>query len=159
MKVRGTITVEGCLLGKILIMKKVNKEGLRVAMQQVWRTVREVKIENLGDNIFMFKFVLEADKRRVLAGGPWHFDRALIVLIEPKGIRSITTQTFTHTSFWVHLRNFPIMCMNVNVVEELGSVIGKVKEVEADENGDCIGKYARAIILVDITKPLKMSSF
>ena len=152
MKARGTIIAEGCLLGKILIMKRVNKEGLRVAMQQVWRTVREVKIEKLVDNIFMFKFALEADKRRFLVAGPWHFDRALIVLIEPKGIRSIRAQTFTHTSFWVHLRNLPIMCMNVNVVEELGFVIGKVEEVEADENGDCIGKYGRARISVDIKK-------
>ena len=36
--------------------------------------MREVKIESLGDNIFMFKFALEADKRRVLAGHHWHFD-------------------------------------------------------------------------------------
>ena len=43
--------------------------------------MRKVKIENLGDKIFMFKFALEVDKRRVLVGGPWHFDRALIVLI------------------------------------------------------------------------------
>ena len=80
MKAKGAETVERCLLGKVLIMRVVNKEGLWVTMQQVWRTVREMKIENLGDNIFMFKFALEADKRRVLARGPWHFDRALIVL-------------------------------------------------------------------------------
>ena len=65
--------------------------------------MRKVKIENLGDKIFMFKFALEVDKRRVLVGCPWHFDRALIVLIEPKGIGNITAKAFTHTSFWVHL--------------------------------------------------------
>lgn len=70
-----------------------------MAMQQVWWTVRKVKIENMEDNIFMFKLALEADKKRVLIEGLWHFDRALIVLIEPKGIESITAQTFTHTSF------------------------------------------------------------
>ena len=65
----------------VLIMRVVNKEGLWGAMQQVWRTMRKVKIENMGDNIFIFKFSLEADKRRVITGGPRHFDRALIVLI------------------------------------------------------------------------------
>ncbi|KAK9187829.1 hypothetical protein WN944_019228 [Citrus x changshan-huyou] len=118
MKAKGAETVERCLLGNVLIKRVVNKEGLQVTMQQVWRTVREVKIENLGDNIFMFKFALEADKRRVLVGGPWHFDRALIVPIEPK-----------------------------DAVKELGAVVGKVEEVELDENGDRIGKCARARIL------------
>lgn len=130
MKAKGAETVERCLLGNVLITRVVNKEGLRVTMQQVWRIVREVKIENLGDNIFMFKFALEVDKRRVLVGGPWHFDRVLLVPIEPKGIENITTHAFTHTSFWVHLRNFSIMCMNANAVNELGAVVGKVEEVE-----------------------------
>lgn len=121
--------------------------------------MRKVKIENLGDKIFMFKFALEVDKRRVLVGCPWHFDRALIVLIEPKGIGNITTHAFTHTSFWVHLRNLPIMCMNADAVKEPGAVVGKVEEVESDDNGECIGKYARARILVDIAKPLKKIIF
>lgn len=55
-------------------------------MQQVCRTGREVKIENLEDNVFMFKFGSNDDKRRILVGGPLHFDIALIVLTEPYGI-------------------------------------------------------------------------
>ena len=49
--------------------------------------------------------------------------------------------------------------MNVDVVKELGAVVGKVEEVESDDNGECIGKYVRARILVDITKPLKKIIF
>ncbi|KAH9680322.1 hypothetical protein KPL71_026505 [Citrus sinensis] len=75
-----------CLMGMILHQRKVNLEGLRCAMSQIWRTNKEVRIESLGSNIFMFKFFLEADKKRVMGGGPWHFDRALIVLTEPKEI-------------------------------------------------------------------------
>lgn len=30
----------------------------------MWQTKREVKIENIGDNIFIFKFGNEADKKR-----------------------------------------------------------------------------------------------
>lgn len=51
------------------------------------------------------------------------------------------------------------MCINVDTVEELTVVIGEVEEVEVDENGECIRKYARAGILVDITKPLKKIIF
>lgn len=47
------------------------------------------------------------------------------------------------------------MCMNVDDVEELEAVIGKVEEMEADDNEECIRKHARAKISVDIMKPLK----
>ena len=58
-----------------------------------------MRVESLGENVFMFKFPLEADKRRVLASGPWHFNKALIVLIEPEGIGNIIKQAFAHISF------------------------------------------------------------
>lgn len=74
---------------------------MRAAMQQIWRTGWEVKIESLGDNVFMFKFGLNEDKRRILAGGPWHFDRALIVLTKPIRIGDIKKQNFNYVFFWV----------------------------------------------------------
>ena len=70
-----------------------------MAMQNAWRTVKEVKIESMGENIFLFKFGLEEEKKRVLMGGPWHFDRALLVLTEPDGIGAIKKQSFMHSSF------------------------------------------------------------
>lgn len=56
----------------------------------MWLTKKEAKIEKLGDNIFIFKFVNEADKKRIFAGGPWHFNHVLIVLKEPEGIGEIS---------------------------------------------------------------------
>lgn len=81
-----------CLLGKVLHSRGVNKEGLKSALQQVWRTIEEVKIESLGTKMFMFKFASESDKREVLSRGSWHFERALIVLKEPSNIKEITKQ-------------------------------------------------------------------
>ena len=109
-----------------------------MAMQQVWRTLRQVKIEKLGDNVFMFKFGSKVDKRGIMVGGPWHFDRALIVLTEPAGIRDIKKQDFSHVSFWVQIHDVPIMCMSKEMVAELGKVIGKVEEVETDAAGECL---------------------
>lgn len=103
----------------------------------------------------MFKFASEADKRRVLSGGPWHFERALIVLKEPSGIGEITKQVFTHSAFWVQLHNIPVGCMEQETVRMLGETIGTVEEIDADEEGECIGQYARVRISIDITQPLK----
>ena len=53
----------GCLVGKVLLTNGVNKDGLKAALQQVWRTFKGVKIESVGNNIFMFKFAEKADKK------------------------------------------------------------------------------------------------
>ena len=152
---RGEQIAACCLVGKIMHQRGVNLEGLRSAMLQIWRTNKEVRIESLGSNIFMFKFAVEADKKRVMGGGPWHFDRALIVLTEPKGIGDIANQSFTHTPFWVHLCNMPITWMHRDMVQELGEYIGSVEEIDTDEEGNCIGEIVRLRISVDITKPLQ----
>ncbi|KAL9411051.1 hypothetical protein AB3S75_044765 [Citrus x aurantiifolia] len=124
-------------------------------MQKVWKTSWEVKIESLGDNVFMFKFGSENDKRSIIMGGPWHFDRALIALTEPVGIGDVKKQKFSHISFWVQIHDVPIMCMSKEMVVELGEVIGKVEEVDTNATGQCFGQFLRMRISVDITTPLK----
>lgn len=154
MKSKGEHIVAGCLVGKVLTNKSVNKEGLKIALQQAWQNKREVKVESLGDNVFLFKFGTEIDKKKALTGGPWHFAGALIVFTEPKGIGDLAKQSFTHVSFWVQLQNVPIMCMDRETISELGEAIGKVEEVETDANGDCMGEVIRIRISIDITNPL-----
>lgn len=44
MKAKGKKIVVGCLIGKVLNTRGVSIEGLKIAMQRVWKTSREVKI-------------------------------------------------------------------------------------------------------------------
>ena len=118
-----------------------------------------MKSENLGKNVFLFKFSLEVEKREVIAGGPWHFDRALIVLEEPREIGNIRKQNFTHATFWVQFHNVPIGCMEPESIHKLGELIGEVLEVETDGESECIDPYARVGISIDITKPLQKMVF
>lgn len=88
-KVKGEKLVAHYLVGKLLQPRSVPREGLRAAMQQAWRTTKEIKLESLGDNMFICKFASESEKKRILYGGPWHFDRSLLVITEPKRIDDI----------------------------------------------------------------------
>ncbi|KAH9802979.1 hypothetical protein KPL71_001599 [Citrus sinensis] len=133
----------------------ITRERLRAAKQQVWRSIKEVKVESLGENIFIFRFASEGEKKRILHRGPWHFNNSLMVLTEPTGVGNIKQQNFTHTLFWVQLHNAPIMCMDKDIMREIGEKIGKVEEVETDETGECLGSFARLRNLIDITQPLK----
>ena len=54
MKEKGSKAVAGCLVGKILLARGVNRKGLKTALDQAWRTVHDFKIESLGSNILFF---------------------------------------------------------------------------------------------------------
>ena len=76
-KLKGEKIVVGCLMGKVLQNREVNLEGLRSGMSQVWRTMREVRIEELGDNICKFKFAIETNKKNDPNRGSMAFQRSL----------------------------------------------------------------------------------
>jgi hypothetical protein len=44
-------------------------------------------------------------------GGPWHFDRALLVIQEPRGLGDVRLMSFDKATFWVQIHNAPMLCM------------------------------------------------
>jgi hypothetical protein len=59
-----------CLIGRIWMAKKVNKEAFKSVLSQIWCTVRGVKFKELNNNVWLFEFKEEDDMRRVLDGRP-----------------------------------------------------------------------------------------
>ncbi|KAK9198658.1 hypothetical protein WN944_013844 [Citrus x changshan-huyou] len=139
MKAKGEKIVAECLIGKVLTNRNMNKKGLKIALQQAWQNIRAVKVENLGDNVFLFKFGAEMYKRRELTSGPCLFNNAFIVFTEPIGIGDISKQSFVHTSFWVQLQNVPIMCMDKEILMVIGGAIRKVEKVGTDASRGVMG--------------------
>lgn len=62
-------TAANYLAEEILLIRGINKEGLKTAMQQAWKMVKEVKTERMRDNIFLFKFGSKEEKKRILIWG------------------------------------------------------------------------------------------
>ncbi|KAL5852219.1 hypothetical protein ACOSQ3_007337 [Xanthoceras sorbifolium] len=119
----GKKKLELCLAGRLMATKQVNREAFRAIIPKIWGTTQAVEIEILRDIIFGFHFRNRMDKMRILAGGPWSFDRSLLVLEEPE-----------------RMGNWPI---------------GEVREIDTGASGDCLGKYIRVRVVLDISKPLQ----
>ena len=119
----------------------------------MWLTKKEIKMEKLRDNIFIFKFRNEAYLKRILTGGPWHFSQALIVLKELEGIGEISSHLFT--TFWIQIKNVPIKCMDKEIFTGMGKLVDKIEEVDTDGAGDCMGQVIRLRISIDITQSLE----
>ncbi|KAL5756647.1 hypothetical protein ACOSQ2_021393 [Xanthoceras sorbifolium] len=135
------------LVGKIIAYREVNKEAFKATIPKIWRTVKEMGVESIAINTYIFRFKCVWDRKRILEGGPWCYDKQLIVLHEAEGFGKCFP-------IWIQLYNVPLAWLNKDAGYFLGGMVGLVKEVDTGENGECTGSFIRARVLVDVSKPL-----
>ncbi|KAK1582191.1 hypothetical protein Q3G72_012621 [Acer saccharum] len=85
LKDKGEQRLPLCLVGKVLTTKLVNKNVFIDVMNKIWRVEGGVEIDQIKGNTFEFLFKSLKDRQRVLSGGPWSFDRAILVFEKPTG--------------------------------------------------------------------------
>ncbi|KAL5839910.1 hypothetical protein ACOSQ4_012518 [Xanthoceras sorbifolium] len=130
-KVKDDVRMEGMrrlslsLVGKLISNRKVNREAFKNTIASIWRVKREVSIESIGVNLFVFRFECPWDRKRVLEGGSWSFDKNLLVLKEAVGIGRVADVNFTLAHFWVQIYNLPLASMIKKMGEFLGGLIGE----------------------------------
>lgn len=69
-----------CLVGRLITEKKINKEAFRSLLTRLWRIGGQVTFQEVQENLWIFEFSNLYDKRRVMEGRPWLFDRYILVL-------------------------------------------------------------------------------
>ncbi|KAL5738450.1 hypothetical protein ACOSP7_031211 [Xanthoceras sorbifolium] len=95
------------------------------------------------------------DRKRILAGAPWNFDNSLLVLEEPTGNGDLGSMNFSKAELWIQVHNVPLVCMTKEIGLFLGRQIGEVCELDLGATGDCLGKFLRVRIRLDVSKPLR----
>ncbi|KAK3183281.1 hypothetical protein Dsin_030567 [Dipteronia sinensis] len=115
----------------------------------------DVNIESVSWNTFTFHFSDMLDLIRVIAGGPWSFDNALIAMERPAGKGTIDSLSFSLADFWIQIHQIPLLCMTREIGCFLGGLIGQVLDVDGGASGECVGKFMRVRVRIDIKKPLK----
>ncbi|XP_021808570.1 uncharacterized protein At4g02000-like [Prunus avium] len=124
-------------------------------MMKIWNTSREVREKDLGENLFLFIFAKELDRNRVLRNGPWNFDKALVLLEEPNGNIAPSRMLLKFAEFWVQIHNVPLLGMTVQTGRQIGNCMGECIDVTQGQEGECMGRFLRVRVKMDITKPLK----
>lgn len=95
----------------------------------------------------------EKDREAVLKGGPWSFDKALLMLKDPGYVQSSQLE-FKETQFWVRAYDIPVIAMNMAIAKIIGDVFGRALELD-EEQVMLSAKYLRVRVMVDVTKPLR----
>lgn len=73
------------IMTKVLTSREVTLEARMATMKKVWNLTLGLKSVAIGNNLVLFKFATTMDRKRILQGSPWTFDKNLVVLEEYNG--------------------------------------------------------------------------
>ncbi|KAK2655922.1 hypothetical protein Ddye_008974 [Dipteronia dyeriana] len=76
------------------------------------------------------------------------------VLNEPTGKGDTQEMRFNKVAFWIQILSVPLICKTAVIGRFLGNMIGEINESDTGKRGDCVGKYIRVRVVMDIDKPL-----
>lgn len=144
-----------CLLGKLLMNKYYNRAAFKSTMLWLWGRGREVSVQDIGENLFLFQFKDEVDSKQVLQGSPWLFDHFLLVLNEFDGSIPAHHISFTRCGFWVQLHGIPLYYMTKQTGDSIGGSIGTVEEVDVPGSRVGWGPYLKVRLSIDVTKSIQ----
>ncbi|TXG67179.1 hypothetical protein EZV62_008454 [Acer yangbiense] len=114
----------------------------------------DVEIEVVGGNVFSFTFRCVEDRCQVLLGRPWRFDKALLTLAKPRGRGDINEMSFNRVAFWVQIHNVPLLYMAKEIGVFLGNMVGEFREIDVGPSRECVGKFIRVRVVVNVDEPL-----
>jgi hypothetical protein len=98
-----------CLVGRLGVPKKLNKEAFKSLLLRIWRTMGRVFFKEIQDKLWLFEFDDDSDKKRVLEGQPWCYERTLLILNEFDGKTLSSQMEFNSTPIWVQIHDMPLV--------------------------------------------------
>ncbi|KAJ1415756.1 hypothetical protein SESBI_17815 [Sesbania bispinosa] len=108
------------LVGKVLSSKSLNKGSVRNILAKAWGEPANLKVTDMGTNLFLFSFESMKDMKGVLSKGPW-------------------------VSFWIQIHGLPLEMMNTSNAARIMNRVGEVMEVENPSvEGNPVRTFIRA---------------
>ncbi|KAL3846201.1 hypothetical protein ACJIZ3_003604 [Penstemon smallii] len=126
------------LVGRVLTRKEVNVEALERTMSMVWSPVKGIEAtRKIGDGRILFTFRHNFDRSKALDGGPWSFDKNLIVLNTIGETENPRYVNLEWAEFNVHVEGIPLGKMNKAMAIHVGDRLGCLKNRDKGD-GDIV---------------------
>lgn len=114
------------LVGRLLTSKPYNPLSLINKMKNIWKTREEVEISEWnGSDRLLFSFRNNGDRQRVMRGGPWKFDNAMLILAKTDGGSDPTSVQLTSQNIRIRVRGLPPKLLTKAMGKRLGNILGK----------------------------------
>ena len=121
--------IEECslsLMRKLLTDRKQNLCALRNTLRIVWKIGQDLKIVEVGNDIFQFKFASKFQLRWVETNGLRNFENNLLLLKRWERGMMANNITFTHSPFWVQIWGLPFDIMTEKIKKEIEAIWGSL---------------------------------
>ncbi|KAL6144847.1 hypothetical protein ACLB2K_055537 [Fragaria x ananassa] len=112
----------------------------------MWRLLSPVEVQ-ARDNRFLFTFASERDVNRVKRGGPWAYQRVMIILNDYDGFSDIRSVHLDSVWIWVGIQGLPAALSTVATTRLVAETIGVVLQVDH-------GGFQHGLARVRVTLPL-----
>lgn len=107
----------------------INVSGIRNFAKQNWGYPENLRMLELGPNLFQFIFGKEGDRERVLKGGPWPIDNQVFAVHKwEEGLENDNSR-LGMVDFCVQVWNLPLHWHSKEVGFKIDKVFPEFKEV------------------------------
>lgn len=111
-----------------------------------------MEFQEIGANCFVITFANQGDRKRILDGCPWLFDNYLFAFKVFDGSSQPNMLDFSTEKFWIQMYNLPLGGMTRCMGELIGNSIGKVWDVDVQEDNMAWGRCLRVKVECDLMK-------
>ncbi|XP_030936050.1 uncharacterized protein LOC115961157 [Quercus lobata] len=143
------------LFGKLLTDRQHNQRALKNTLRAAWKMGSDLRIVDVGKNLFQFKFNSGFQLEWVERNGPWNFENNLLLLCRWKKGLSATNITFTHAPFWVQIWGLPFENLSEDVGKDLGNSLGHYLETDKRMWLTEQARFLRIRVNIPLNKPLR----
>ena len=142
------------LIGKFLGSRYYNQRAAKNLLRSVWKMGNDLKIVDVGEGLFQFKFSIESQMKWVLDNGPWSFENQLLVLRRWEKGMTPRSVKFTSVSMWVQVWGLPFDLINEDAGRDIGSGLGRVVDVDSKALTANQARFLRIRVEIPLNKPL-----
>ncbi|KAJ1414334.1 Zinc finger, CCHC-type [Sesbania bispinosa] len=151
----GVLVARRTLVGRVIAEKTLNRLAVKEIVSKAWNVNDEIKISDLGPNVYLFTFTEADSARKILEEGPWFIMGHLLSLQYWIPEVSIFEVNYDHVLFWVQLHGLPLEFMSCINARKVAQRIGEVHTVEDPfVEGQLLRPFFRVRVRVNVKKPL-----
>lgn len=143
------------LIGRLWTNRNPNPTAFISTMKTVWTVKYGVELVNIGRNLYQIQFFHWRDKKKILDGQPWHFDKFPLLLEEIDTTVKPSDLEIVYLPLWARFYDIPFKGRgNEANARMLGDKLGEYMEM-AKGNGCSIEKSVRVRVKIDVRQPLR----
>lgn len=133
--------------------------SMRNTLAFLWKPVYGVTIKAQGTRRFFFQFYHERDLKRIINGGPWTFNRKVLLLTYMAPLSNPLSDPIENIDFWIQVHDVPLGFRLERVCADVGNKMGQFIEFDPANFNDRWKPFLRIRVRLNVTKPLLEGMF